>query len=319
MDKDLLGSILISTFLLAIILLTPNIGFLRVFLGLLFVLFLPGYVFIATLFPGRDIDWIERIALSFGLSIAIVPLIGLGLNYTPFGIRLIPILISLYIFIIVFSILAYIRRIKTPVEERFQLPSFKKIFNTIFTSQSTRLDKILSVILFISILLAIGMLIFVIITPKEGEHFTEFYILGREGKAYDYPKEITLGEKNYIIIGLSNHEYKTINYTIEVWLVNSSFEDNETIINHMYYLDSINVTLNSIPPNIEGNWTPQWEKIYNFSINKSGKYKLWFLLFKKPVNTPLKMEDYAGTEYEERIIEAIEGKIQSLNLNISVK
>jgi uncharacterized membrane protein len=58
------------------------------------MLFLPGYALIATLFPRKgDLDGIERIALSFGLSIAITPLLGLGLNYTPFGIRLTPILI----------------------------------------------------------------------------------------------------------------------------------------------------------------------------------------------------------------------------------
>src|SRR5699024_12451412 len=34
-----------------------------------------------------SIDGIERVALSFGLSIAITPLIGLLLNFTPFGIR----------------------------------------------------------------------------------------------------------------------------------------------------------------------------------------------------------------------------------------
>ena len=64
----------------------------RIILGLLFVLFLPGYSLIAALFPKKkDLDTIERLALSFGLSIAITPLIGLLLNYTPFGIRLTPI------------------------------------------------------------------------------------------------------------------------------------------------------------------------------------------------------------------------------------
>ncbi|NOQ34054.1 MAG: DUF1616 domain-containing protein, partial [Methanosarcinales archaeon] len=62
----------------------------RVVLGLLLVLFLPGYSLIAALFPGKDdLDGIERIALSFGLSIAVVPLLGLGLNYTQYGIRLV--------------------------------------------------------------------------------------------------------------------------------------------------------------------------------------------------------------------------------------
>jgi hypothetical protein len=67
-------------------------------LGSVFVLFLPGYVTVEALFPkGRDLDGIERFALSVGLSLALVPLVGLLLNYTPWGIRLTPIVISLTI------------------------------------------------------------------------------------------------------------------------------------------------------------------------------------------------------------------------------
>ncbi|MFP3976163.1 MAG: DUF1616 domain-containing protein, partial [Dehalococcoidia bacterium] len=58
----------------------------RIVLGILFVLFFPGYMLIAALFPRKEsLDGIERVALSFGLSIAVVPLIGLVLNYTPWG------------------------------------------------------------------------------------------------------------------------------------------------------------------------------------------------------------------------------------------
>ena len=61
--------------------------------------FSPGYSLIAALFCKEDdIDFIERIALSFGLSIAVVSLIGLCLNFTPWGIRLDPLLISLTLF-----------------------------------------------------------------------------------------------------------------------------------------------------------------------------------------------------------------------------
>ncbi len=84
------------------------------------VLFLPGYSLIATLFPRKDdLDAIERIALSFGLSIAVVPLLGLALNYTPFGIRLSPILIVLSIFTVSLAICAYVRRSRIPEGNRF--------------------------------------------------------------------------------------------------------------------------------------------------------------------------------------------------------
>ena len=92
----------------------------RVLLGLLLVLFLPGYSLIAALFPRRDdLDGIERIALSFGLSIAVVPLIGLGLNYTQYGIRLVPVLLGLSLFTILLALVAYIRRAWVSGAERF--------------------------------------------------------------------------------------------------------------------------------------------------------------------------------------------------------
>lgn len=83
---DLLGAAIMALAALLFTLTPLSALFLRVPIGLLMVLFVPGYVLIAALFPKReDLDGIERIALSFGLSIAVVPLIGLGLNYTPWG------------------------------------------------------------------------------------------------------------------------------------------------------------------------------------------------------------------------------------------
>jgi len=80
-------------------------------LGSLFILFLPGYTLIEALFPKRsDLDAIERLSLSIGLSLAITPLIGLLLNYTPWGIRLNPIIISLSLFTLTMSLLATHRK-----------------------------------------------------------------------------------------------------------------------------------------------------------------------------------------------------------------
>ena len=59
---------------------------LRIVLALPVVLFIPGYCLIAALFPKEgDIGLVERIMLSIGLSIAIVPLIGLGIKFHPMG------------------------------------------------------------------------------------------------------------------------------------------------------------------------------------------------------------------------------------------
>ncbi len=71
--------------------------YLRYLLGGLLILFLPGYSLVEFLFARKQDmeDSITRMALSIGLSLAIVPLVGLVLNFTPFGIRLIPIALSL--------------------------------------------------------------------------------------------------------------------------------------------------------------------------------------------------------------------------------
>jgi uncharacterized membrane protein len=80
-------------------------------LGSIFVLYLPGFSLIQLLFPeGKEIDSLERFALSIGLSLALVPLIGLVLNFTPWGIRFAPIVASLGTFTTVALLAAGMRK-----------------------------------------------------------------------------------------------------------------------------------------------------------------------------------------------------------------
>jgi uncharacterized membrane protein len=53
----------------------------RMIFGGIFVLFVPGFCWSFLFFKRKSIDSIERIALSFGLSIALVPLIVFWLNW----------------------------------------------------------------------------------------------------------------------------------------------------------------------------------------------------------------------------------------------
>ena len=97
----------------------------RYALGIVYILWLPGYAFIKALFPQtlpfaralahslgtteKNLDTIERVALSLGMSIALVPIIGLLLNYTPWGIRLTPTVLSLTALTIIFATAAIVR------------------------------------------------------------------------------------------------------------------------------------------------------------------------------------------------------------------
>ena len=236
----------------------------RMPLGMVMVLFLPGYTLIAALFPGKDdLDSIERVALSFGLSIAVVPLIGLGLNYTLWGIKLIPVVISLAIVTIVMAGAAHFRRLNLPLDERFSVQLKKGLDSSrkeIVASEKSRLDKALTVIVIITIIITVFALVYIIVTPKQGEKFTEFYILGQGGKAYDYPTKVAIGNKSTVIVGVVNHEYAEVNYTIQVRLNNSTILSQEVTLQH----------------------NQTWERPEQYVLERPGyKQKLEFLLFKE--------------------------------------
>jgi hypothetical protein len=103
--------------------------YIRYVLGTIFILWLPGYAFVKALFPQhlpftkglahtletseKNLDIIERIALSLGMSLALVSIIGLLLNYTPWGIRLTPIVLSLLLLTAILATVAIMREHQT--------------------------------------------------------------------------------------------------------------------------------------------------------------------------------------------------------------
>ncbi len=110
-----LALISIAVTMLSIYIIPPGSMFkpVRWVFGSIFVLFLPGFLTVEALFPDpRELDNIERLALSMGLSLAITPLIGLLLNYTPWGIRLNPTVVSLSMYSLFISIVATYRKFK---------------------------------------------------------------------------------------------------------------------------------------------------------------------------------------------------------------
>ncbi len=214
---DLIFSILLTILYMLLVFVLPlSVNIVRIVLGLYLVLFLPGYSLVSTLFPGKDdLDGIERVALSFGLCIAIVPLLGLALFYSPLGISPASILVVLSIFSISLSLIASIRRLKLPAEERLEF-SIRHLFKTKEFLGETRWDKILSIILVTSIIALSLTVIYVFVTPRTSEKFTEFYLLGPNETAFEYPTDLKVGEEGKVIIGIVNHEYENVIYRLEV-------------------------------------------------------------------------------------------------------
>ena len=179
------------------------------------------------LFPRREgMGGIERVALSFGMSLAVAPLLGLILNATPWGIGLESILGSVVSFIFITSIVAWVRLMRVPVEERFSL----EFQMAMLGCGKSAWDKVLSVVLALAILGTFGTLVYVIAVPKVGELFSEFYILGLEGKAADYPSELAVGEEGRVIVGFINNEHKTVSYRVEVRINNEKSNEMGPIV-----------------------------------------------------------------------------------------
>ncbi|MCJ2520553.1 MAG: DUF1616 domain-containing protein, partial [Candidatus Thermoplasmatota archaeon] len=257
--------------IMAAILLYRDLG---LAVAILMVIFVPGYVLVAALFPGeKEIDWIERIALSFGLSIAVVPLLGLLLNFT-FGIFFQPIVITILLFSEGLAAVAYVRRMSLPVEKRLSVTIDVK---APAWQEYSPMDKVLTVGLVASVVFSASVLGYVVTTPRPGERFTEFSILGPEGLAADYPTELNISEEGTIIIGVVSHEFEQVIYAIDVTLIgvvvqfNETSGFNETVEVNWTAMDSFDFTLDH-----DTNWT----QTYAFSIPDPGSWKVELLLYR---------------------------------------
>ena len=233
----------------------------RSILGIPMILFIPGYVLIAALFPKKeDLEVTERIAYSFGVSIVMVPLIGLLLNFT-FGMGLYPIFFSLSIYIIVLSCITIYRRRNLFEAERFDV-SVKRIYKNLVIENipKNRMDYILTGIFLFMTIIGAGTLIYVIITPITIEKYTEFYILNNTGKAENYPINLYENNSTNLLVGVSNHEYSFVNYTIQIELDKKILKS-----------EQLRLKNNEL-----------WEENMTFVPDKKGKdLKLEFLLFKE--------------------------------------
>ena len=205
----------LTIFLVLIITLFPS-SILRIILGLPFVLFLPGYTLMASLFTRKStIGNIERVVLSFVMSLVVVTLIGLLLNFTPWGIRLYPIIVSITVFIVVTSVIAWFRRNRLDDTDRYGV-SFNIALRP-HGSQST-LDKVVYIALVMVIVCAVIAIGYAIAVPRHGENYTEFYILESVDGTTGYPGTLEVHEEGAVMIGIVNHEQHTVTYRVEVMI-----------------------------------------------------------------------------------------------------
>lgn len=231
-------------------------SFIRTALGLPLILFLPGYALIAMLFPEKSgLEGMERIALSVAMSVSVVPLIGLALSYTPWGIKEIPLIISVSIFTLIVLATACVKRNYLPADRKFEV-SFRALALTLLSGimgePESKTEKNLRIILALSFLILIGTGAYVILVPQNREPFTEFYILGTNGTANNYTTDYIQGESGTYFIGITNNEYRTMDYTMEVKLENKSLPLPENLQHIRLAHNKTLVEPLEITPSVEG-------------------------------------------------------------------
>jgi uncharacterized membrane protein len=259
---------------------------LRIVLGTPFILFFPGYTLVNALFLNKEnMGGLEKTALSFTMSIAISGLIGLVLNFSPWGISLQSILYTIAAFILLMSSIAWIRNKRKNVALKLNvgLPGW----------QGSKLNKSLMVINVVSVLCIIAVVGYIIAKPKIGERFSEFYILGPNGQTNDYPTEYNM---NGNIINQVIYEDGTVQTnpgfgTIILEIVNQEQQTTVYSVKMMINGDTVNIdfdgsTNNALGP-IELPQGEKWENEIGIVPNQNGDHqKVELLLFKGNETTP---------------------------------
>ena len=248
LPTDLVVAVVAVLVVDAILLLHVVEGGLRFALGLPVLVFLPGYVLVAVLFPGRPrpstgaserafrrIDGVERAALSFAMSLVLLILYALVVDLTPLAFSEPTALGGVTVLVLAGASLGGVRRLDLPASERFRVP-FGRWFGAREAVLHPRswLDGALNVVLLASAVAALGAFGYALAVPAPNAGFTEFQLL-TENDAGDlvasgYPSTVEAGEETPLVAAVTNHEGSAQTYTVVVELQQVSATDGEVTV-----------------------------------------------------------------------------------------
>lgn len=195
--------------LLLITVVSDQLGFLRAVMGIPFVLVCPGYALLCALFPrGSGFDALSTLVVSVLLSIAVLALLGLFLNQTPWGIQVSTLLAGLVSFVGVASSSALFQRQRS---RNFRpgggVNRLVAGWRSIGSGQ-----KMLLVAGFI----VLAVISFSVLVPPEGEPITEFYLLGDGGTLDTVPDTWRARGPNAITLGVANQTNRATRYEVVI-------------------------------------------------------------------------------------------------------
>ncbi len=130
----------------------------------------------------------------------------------------------------------------------------------------SKLDRTLSISLAAAIVVTLSCIGYFVAVPMKGERFTEFYILGKEGKADNYPKQVILGQPFDILVGVANQEHQPASYQVRI--VINGIEDSEIDIGTLAHKE-------------------KWERKISLTPKVAGeKQRVEFYLYKNDESKP---------------------------------
>jgi uncharacterized membrane protein len=215
----------------------PLVPPLRAILVMPLLLFVPGYALVAAiyprctdrdrsdfLYPGEITDTdtglhvIERMLLSVGMSVAVLPILGVVIWATVGGISTDIVLFGVSTFTLGAIAVAVFRRTNLAAAEQFRISPSRGIrrFRSWIVGPSTW-KTVVNVLLVGAIVLSVATLTFAFVVPVTGESYTSAILATEQDGTFvtdNYPTNFTAGEPETLTLILSNHEGRTTSYTI---------------------------------------------------------------------------------------------------------
>ena len=84
---------------------------------------------------------------------------------------------------------------------------------------TARFNAVITWALAVMLIVALAGVVYVSLTPgAEADPYTEFYLLGPDGNASDYPTNLSAGETGELTGGITNNEHQSMTYTVVLLL-----------------------------------------------------------------------------------------------------
>jgi uncharacterized membrane protein len=179
-------------------------------LGLVALLVLPGYALAIALFPrAGELDGVERVALSIGLSVAQLPLLILAVDRSPWGLSPPAMVAAICSLTWTWCAVAIARLGPLPAGLSFlaRRPAWHEWW------PASTLERA-AVLVGVTLVAMVGLALLSIIRQPAVPSLTEFYILGAGGLAEDYPRTATHGEPVWVTVGVTNREGRPMGYLL---------------------------------------------------------------------------------------------------------